>query len=59
MTTVSIELNLSEQTAQQAKRAGLLTGAAIERLIEKAVRREAATNYWKRCSYCATQTHDR
>ena len=41
MTTVEVKLNLPDQIAQEAKRAGLLTGRAIERLIEEAVRREA------------------
>jgi hypothetical protein len=34
-------LNLPDQIAQEAQRAGLLNGRAIERLIEEAVRREA------------------
>lgn len=41
MTTLEVKLNLSDQIAQQAKRAGLLNGRAIERLIEEAVQREA------------------
>ena len=41
MTTVEVKLNLPDQIAQEAKRAGLLNGRAIERLIEEAVRREA------------------
>jgi hypothetical protein len=41
MTTLEVQLNLPDQIAQEAKRAGLLTGRAIERLIEEAVRREA------------------
>jgi hypothetical protein len=41
MTTLQVQLNLSDQVAQEARRAGLLTGAAIERLIEEALRRDA------------------
>lgn len=41
MTTLEVKLNLPDQLAQEAQRAGLLTGRAIERLIEEAVRREA------------------
>lgn len=41
MTTVEVKLNLPDQIAQEAKRAGLLNDRAIERLIEEAVRREA------------------
>jgi hypothetical protein len=41
MTTLEVKLNLPDQIAQEAKRAGLLNGRAIERLIEEAVRREA------------------
>lgn len=41
MTTVNIKLNLPEPIAQEAQRAGLLTGTAIERLIEEALRRDA------------------
>lgn len=41
MTTVNIKLNLPDQIAQQAQRAGLLTDIAIERLIEEALQREA------------------
>lgn len=41
MTTLEVKLNLPDQIAQQAKRAGLLNGRAIERLIEEAVQREA------------------
>jgi len=41
MTTVNIKLDLPEPIAKEAQRAGLLTGPAIERLIEEAVRREA------------------
>jgi hypothetical protein len=41
MTTLEVKLNLSDQIAQEAQRAGLLNGRAIERLIEEAVRREA------------------
>ena len=33
MTTLEVQLNLPDQIAQEAKRAGLLTGRAIERLI--------------------------
>ena len=41
MTTLEVKLNLPDQIAQEAQRAGLLSGQAIERLIEEAVRREA------------------
>jgi hypothetical protein len=41
MTTLEVQLNLPDQIAQEAKRAGLLNSRAIERLIEEAVRREA------------------
>jgi Xaa-Pro aminopeptidase len=41
MTTLEVTLNLPDQIAQEAQRAGLLNGRAIERLIEEAVRREA------------------
>lgn len=41
MTTVEVTLNLPDQVAQEAQRAGLLTDEAIGRLIEEAVRREA------------------
>jgi hypothetical protein len=41
MTTLEVKLNLPDQIAQEAKRAGLLNGRAIERLIEEAVHREA------------------
>ena len=41
MTTLEVKLNLPDQIAQEAQRAGLLNGRAIERLIEEAVRREA------------------
>ena len=41
MTTLEVKLNLPDQIAQEAKRAGLLNGRAIERLIEEAVRHEA------------------
>ena len=41
MTTLEVTLNLPDQIAQEAQRAGLLSGQAIERLIEEAVRREA------------------
>ena len=41
MTTLEVKLNLPDQIAQEAQRAGLLSGPAIERLIEEAVRREA------------------
>ncbi len=41
MTTLEIKLNLPDQIALEAQRAGLLSGPAIERLIEEAVRREA------------------
>ena len=41
MTILEVKLNLPDQIALQAQRAGLLSGQAIERLIEEAVRREA------------------
>lgn len=41
MTTVEIRLNLPDQLALDAQRAGLLSDQAIGRLIEEAVRREA------------------
>jgi cytochrome P450 len=41
MTTLEIKLNLPDQIALEAQRAGLLSDHAIERLIEEAVRREA------------------
>jgi cytochrome P450 len=41
MTTLQVQLNLPDQVAQEARRAGLLTGTAIERLIEEALRRDA------------------
>lgn len=41
MTTLELKLNLPDQLAQEAQRAGLLNEHAIERLIEEAVRREA------------------
>ncbi len=41
MTTVEVKLNLTDPIAREAQRAGLLTGQAIERLIEEAVQREA------------------
>ena len=41
MTTLDVRLTLPDQLAQAAQRAGLLTGAAIERLIEEALQREA------------------
>jgi hypothetical protein len=41
MTTLEVKLNLPDQLAQAAQRAGLLNGTAIERLIEEALQREA------------------
>lgn len=41
MTTLEVTLNLPDQIAVEAKRAGLLSDQAISRLIEEAVRREA------------------
>jgi cytochrome P450 len=41
MTTLEAKLNLPDEIAREAQRAGLLTEQAIERLIEEAVRREA------------------
>ncbi len=39
MSTLEIKLNLPDQIALEAQRAGLLSGQAIERLIEEAVHR--------------------
>ncbi len=41
MTTLELKLNLPDELAQEAQRAGLLTEQAVERLIEEAVRRQA------------------
>lgn len=41
MTKLQVQLNLPDQMAQEAQRAGLLTGVAIERLIEEALQRKA------------------
>jgi hypothetical protein len=41
MTKVEVKLNLPDEIAEEARRAGLLTEQAIERLIEEAVRRDA------------------
>jgi hypothetical protein len=41
MTTLEVKLNLPDQVALEAQRAGLLSDQAIGRLIEEAVRREA------------------
>ena len=41
MTTVELTLNLPDQIAIEAQRAGLLSDEAVSRLIEEAVRREA------------------
>ncbi len=41
MTTLELKLNLPDQVALEAQRAGLLSDKAIGRLIEEAVRREA------------------
>ena len=41
MTTLELKLNLPDELALEAQRAGLLTEQAVERLIEEAVRREA------------------
>src|SRR6266571_304952 len=41
MTTIEVKLNLPDQVALEAQRAGLLSDQAIGRLIEEAVRREA------------------
>lgn len=41
MTTLELKLNLPDELAREAQRAGLLTGQAVGRLIEEAVRREA------------------
>lgn len=39
MTTLEVKLNLPDSLAQEAQKAGLLTSAAIERLLREAVRR--------------------
>ena len=41
MTTLELKLNLPDEVALEAQRAGLLTEEAVGRLIEEAVRREA------------------
>lgn len=41
MTTVELKLNLPDEIAQEAERAGLLSEAAVTRLIEEAIQREA------------------
>jgi cytochrome P450 len=41
MTTLEVTLTLPDQLAKAAQRAGLLTGSALERLIEEALQREA------------------
>jgi cytochrome P450 len=41
MTTVEVRLNLPDQVALEAQRAGLLSDEAISRLVEEAVRRES------------------
>lgn len=41
MTKVEVKLNLPDEIAEEARRAGLLTEQAIEQLIEEAVRRDA------------------
>ncbi len=41
MTTLDLKLNLPDQVALEAQRAGLLSDQAIAGLIEEAVRREA------------------
>jgi cytochrome P450 len=41
MTTLEVTLTLPDQLAKAALQAGLLTGAALERLIEEALQREA------------------
>ena len=41
MTTLELKLNLPDELAREAQRAGLLTEQAVGPLIEEAVRREA------------------
>jgi cytochrome P450 len=41
MTTLEVTLTLPDQLAQAARQAGLLTGSALERLIEQALQRQA------------------
>ncbi len=41
MTTLELTLTLPDELAQRAKEAGLLSNAAIQMLLEEAVRREA------------------
>jgi Xaa-Pro aminopeptidase len=41
MTTLEVTLTLPDPLAQAARKAGLLNGTAIERLIEQALQREA------------------
>ena len=42
MTTLEMKLNLPDSLAQEARKAGLLTSDAIERLLREAVRCRAA-----------------
>ncbi len=42
MTTLKMKLNLPDSLAQEARKAGLLTSDAIERLLREAVRFRAA-----------------
>jgi hypothetical protein len=44
MTTLDVKLNLPDQIAQEAQRAGLLNGHAIGRLIEEAMQRLREAN---------------
>ena len=41
MTTLELKLNLPDEIAREAQRAGLLTEQAVARLIEEAVSRQA------------------
>jgi uncharacterized protein len=41
MTTLEVTLTLPDKLAQAARQAGLLTGSALERLIEQALQRQA------------------
>jgi hypothetical protein len=41
MTTLELKVTLSDELAQRARNAGLLTDAAIGQLLEEALRREA------------------
>ena len=53
MTTVEVRLNLPDQVALEAQRAGLLSDEAMSGLIEEALRREAGSVYSTRWRDCA------